>query len=74
MDGVVEIGWRHKMHVDGDETKIFCPEKTAPFIKVETTPIEQVSKHRLLGVTVDDQLKYTHLCKTVSQIFFFFRN
>ena len=38
-------------------------------LKFETTPIEQVSKHRLLGVTVDEQLKgQTHInniCRTV---------
>ena len=57
------------MHVDGDETK------TAPFkSKFETTPVEQVSKHRLLGVTVDEQLKWqTHInniCRTVSRNIF----
>ena len=61
------------MHADGDETK--TPEKTAPFnLKFETTPIEQVSKHRLLGVTVDEQLKWqahiNNMCKTVSRNIF----
>ena len=40
-------------------------------LKFETTPIEQVLKHRLLGVTVDEQLKWqTHInniCRTVSR-------
>ena len=40
-------------------------------LNFETTPIEQVSKHRLLGVTVDEQLKWqTHInniCRTVSR-------
>ena len=40
-------------------------------INFETTPIEQVSKHRLLEATVDEQLKWeTHIhniCRTVSR-------
>ena len=48
-------------------------------LKFETTPIEQVSKHRLLGVTVDEQLKWqahiNNMCKNrFLEIFFFFRN
>ena len=42
-------------------------------LKFETSPIEQVSKHRLLGVTVDEQLKWqTHInmCRTVSRNIF----
>ena len=43
-------------------------------LKFETTPVEQVSKHRLLGVTVDEQLKWqTHInniCRTVSRNIF----
>ena len=43
-------------------------------LKFETTPIEQVSKHRLLGVTVDEQLNWqTHInnmCRTVSRNIF----
>ena len=43
-------------------------------LKFETTPIEQVSKHRVLGVTVDEQLKWqTHInnmCRTVSRNIF----
>ena len=39
-------------------------------LNFETTPIEQVSKHRLLGVTVDEQLKWqaliNNICRTVS--------
>ena len=66
------------MHVDVDETK--TPEKQLPLnLKFETTPIEQVSKHRQLGVTVDEQLKWqTHInniCRTISRrifLFFFF--
>ena len=62
------------MHLDGDETK--TPEKEALFksVKFKTTPIEQVLKHRLLGVTVDEQLKWqTHInsiCTTVSRNIF----
>ena len=52
---------QNKIHVDGDETE--TPETT-----------EQVSKHRLLGVTVDEQLKWqTHInniCRTVSRNIF----
>ena len=40
----------------------------------EITPIEQVSKHRLLGVTVDEQLKgktrVNNICRTVSRNIF----
>ena len=39
-------------------------------LNFETTPIEQVLKHRLLGVTVDEQLKWqTHIniCRTISR-------
>ena len=43
-------------------------------LKFETTPVEQVSKHRLLGVTVVKQLKWqTHInniCRTVSRNIF----
>ena len=39
-------------------------------LNLETTPIEQVSKHRLLGVTVDEQLKWQQLLEIV----FFFQN
>ena len=66
------------MHVDGDETK--TPErkkekkKLSLNLKFETTPIEQVSKHHLLGVTVDEQLKWqTHInnmCRNVSRNIF----
>ena len=62
------------MYVDDDETK--TPEKKQlPLnLKFETTPVEQVSKHRLLGVTVDEQLKWqTHInntCRTVSRNIF----
>jgi len=61
------------MHADGDETKT-PPKKQLPLnLKFETAPIEKVSKHRLLGVTVDEQLKWqTHIniCKTVSRNIF----
>ena len=66
------------MHVDGDETK--TPETDPlPFnLKIETTPTEQVSKQRILGVTVDKQLKWqTHInniCRIVSRKKIFFRN
>ena len=52
----------NKMHADGNETK--TPEKKQlPLnLKSETMPAEQVSKHWLLGVTVDEQLKWqTHI-------------
>ena len=43
-------------------------------LRFKTTPIEQVSKHRLLRVTVDEQLKWqTHInniCRTVSRNIF----
>ena len=57
------------MHVVGDETKT---SGTAASLK--PMPTEQVSKHRLLGVTVDKQLKWqTHIsniCRTVSRNIF----
>ena len=47
-------------------------------LKFVTTPTEHVSKHRLLGVTVDEQLKWqTHInniCRTVSRNIFLFSN
>ena len=52
------------MHVDSDETKTPGKKKRKKLplnLKFETTPIEQVSKHRLLGVTVDEQLKWETL-------------
>ena len=43
-------------------------------LNFETTPVEQVSKHRLLGVTVDEQLKWqahiNNICRTVSRNIF----
>ena len=72
------------MHVDSDETK--TPEKQKkkqqqkqlPLnLKFETTLIEQVSKHRLLGVTVDKQLKWRTLttsAETFLEIFSLFQN
>ena len=61
---------QNKMHVDGDETE--TPETQLPLnLNFETTPIEQVSEHRLLGVTVDEQLKWQKhiniICRTVSR-------
>ena len=41
------------MHVDGDETKKNRKKQLTLNLKFETMPIEQASKHRLLGVTVD---------------------
>ena len=62
------------MHVDGDKTKTPKKKQLPLNLKFETTPIEQVSKHRLLGVTVDDQLKWqahiNNMCKTVSRNIF----
>ena len=57
------------MHVDGDETK--TPETDPlPFnLKIETTPTEQVSKHRLLGVTVDEQVKGKRILTTFAEQF-----
>ena len=46
---------QNKMHVDGDE--IETPETQLPLnLNFKTTPVVQVSKHRLLGVTVNEQL------------------
>ena len=74
------------MHVDGDETK--TPEgggggggggggKKLPLNQNFVTPeTEQIPKHRLLGVTVDEQLKWqTHvnnICRTVSTNIYLF--
>ena len=38
-------------------------------LNFETTPIEQVSKHRLLGVTVDEQLKWLKWQMHINNIF-----
>ena len=43
---------QNKLHVDGDETKPFCFNLSLN-LNFETTPIESVSKHRLLGIPVD---------------------
>ena len=54
------------MRVDGDE-----PETTAPLkSKRRDQATEQVSRHRLLGVTVDEQLKW----QLFLEMFIFFRN
>ena len=57
------------------ETKQKHQKQQLPLnLNSETTPIERVSKHRLLGVTVDEQLKWqTHInsiCRTVSRNIF----
>ena len=73
-------GWccRNRMALNPTKTKCMLmatrqktQKKQLPLnLKFETTPIEQVSKHHLLGVTVDEQLKWqTHInniCRTVS--------
>ena len=47
------------------------PKQQLPLnLNFKTTPVEQFSKHRLLGVTVDEQLKcqmyINNICRTVS--------
>ena len=78
------FGWccRNRMALNPTKTKCMLmatrqkhKKKHLPLnLKFETTPIEQVSKHRLLGVTVDEQLKLqTHInnmCRTVSRNIF----
>ena len=70
-------GWpcRNQMALNPTETKCklmaMRHKHQLPLnVNFETTPEEQVSKHRLLGVTVDEQLKWqTHInniCRTVS--------
>ena len=74
LDGVVEIGWhwiRRKQNACWWRRHKNTRKKQLPLnLKFETTPTEQVSKHGLLGVTVDEQLKsQTHInniCRTVS--------
>ena len=57
------------MRVDGDETE--TPETTAPLkSKRQDHATEQVSKHRLFGVAVDEQVKW----QLFSEMFIFFRN
>ena len=77
-------GWccRNRMALNPTKTKCMLmatrqkhQKKQLPLnLKFETTPIEQVSKHRLLGVTVDEQLKWqTHInniCRIVSRNIF----
>ena len=74
-------GWpcRNQMALNPTETKCMLMATRQKHQKLqlslnlnlETTPIEQVSKHRALGVTVDEQLKWqTHInniCRTVSR-------
>ena len=73
-------GWccRNRMALNPTKTKCMLmatrqkhQKKQLPLnLKFETTPIVQASKHRLFGVTVDEQLKWqTHInniCRTVS--------
>ena len=77
-------GWccRNRMTLNPTKTKCMLmatrqkhQKKQLPLnLKFETTPIEKVSKHRLLGVTVDEQLKWrahiNNMCKTVSRNIF----
>ena len=77
-------GWccRNRMALNPTKTKCMLmatrqkhQKKQLPLnLKFETTPIEQVSKHRLLGVTVDEQLKWqahiNNMCKTASRNIF----
>ena len=78
-------GWccRNRMALNPSKTKCMLmatrPKKRKKRkrnlnLKFENTPIEQVLKHRLLGVTVDEQLKWqTHInnmCRTVSRNIF----
>ena len=71
LDGVVAV-WLHWIQPKQnacDETK--TPGKK--HLNFETTPTEQASKHRLLGVTADEQLKwqkYINICRTVSRNIF----
>ncbi|MCB4774513.1 MAG: hypothetical protein LGB71_04435 [Sulfurovum sp.] len=69
---------RNRMELNPTKTKCVLMatrqkhEKQLPLnLNFETTPTEQVLKHRLLGVTVDEQLKWqTHInniCRTVSR-------
>ena len=67
--GVVEIG-RH--WIQPKQNACWWRQKhQLPLKQFETKPIEEVSKHRLLGVTVDEQIKWqTHInniCTTVSR-------
>ena len=81
-------GWccRNRMALNPTKTKCMLMATTQKYQKQqlslnlnsETTPIEQVSNHRLLGVTADQQLKWqTHInniCRTVSRKKIFFQN
>ena len=74
-------GWRGRIRMALTPSKTKCTlmatrqkhqKQQLPLnLKFETTPIEQVSKHHLLRVTVDEQLKWqTHInniCRTVSR-------
>ena len=58
------------MHVDGYESK-HQKEQLPLNVNFKTSPSRQVLKHRVLGVTVEEQIKWkTHInniCKTVSK-------
>ena len=77
-------GWccRNRMALNPTKTKCMLiatrrkhqKQQLSLNLNSETTPIEQVSNHRLLGVTTDQQLKWqTHInniCRTVSRNIF----
>ena len=71
-------GWccRNRMALNPTKTKCMLmarqkhrKQQLSLNLNFETTPIERVSKHRLLGETVDEQLKWqTHInniCRTI---------
>ena len=63
------------MHVDGDQTK---PERKPPTdLGLVSMPVQQVSEHHLLGITVDEQLEWkphiNNISKTVSRNTFSFK-
>ena len=73
-------GWcrRNRMALNPTKTKCMLmatrqkhqKQQLSLNLNLETTPTEQVSKHRLRGVTVHEQVKWQKFL----EIFFFFQN
>ena len=62
----------NRVHGDSNETK--APARPAYTLSIGAHPVTQVTEHRLLGVTVDNQLKWQghidNVCKSVSKSIF----
>ena len=77
-------GWccRNRMALNPTKTKCMLmatrqkhrKQQLSLNLNFDTTPVDQISKHRLLGVTVDEQLKWqrhiNNICRTISRNIF----